>query len=330
MATQLAAPISCVRFLPQFAVPDGDGDGREAPGAALAVAAEDALQIVHLNAGDGLPVTAAAAERVPLDSRATALCCGRQQHDDAAPVLVGTESGGLYAHAPWQWRPRQRQGARARPQLALSSAVAGVATGAAVSDGGELLLFRADAQREFAVTQRRADADAVGFTAVAAFSAAEYAAASVSGAVSLWDTRASVDSGPHAALEHRHARAAGGVVLALDANESLALGGTDRGEVIVWDRRRAHAPVAAPAASSASSLWPSTVSRAHDGPVLDVRCARGRSASHASCGADGRVYFGGREHRLGGDYARSVDLHEEGEMVAFGGDDGALQVKLLH
>jgi len=171
-----------------------------------------------------------------------------------------------------------------------------------------------------------------GFSAFAALEHSfEVMTATRDGAVRCWDLRVRADASsaaselPSALLASSISafpRPQGSIPLCMDVDERYVVAGTDCGDVLEWDRRQ-----------PASLL---RADRLHEGPVLDARsvqCAGGQRKI-ASCGTDGRVYFGSTAADLGpvvrggpgADFANSLDIIQTERLIAFGGDAGLVYV----
>lgn len=136
--------------------------------------------------------------------------------------------------------------------------------------GGVVLTFGAHGTLHSPEGGIQPRADPVGFRAAAALDRATAAAAGLSGDVGIWDARAG-----------RVQTLGGGngacCVSADPAQPHFVLAGTLGGELAVWDRRMADAPVGRVAL--------------HDGPVWELAVVASRPGLLLSCGEDSKVWL---------------------------------------
>jgi WD40 repeat protein len=173
-----------------------------------------------------------------------------------------------------------------------------------------------------------------GFTAFACSEGASgIVTATRSGHVQYWDLRTPIHVRQNNLIANHVAAGSdemfplppASIPLCLDMDERRVVAGTDAGDILEWDRRQTTKHLRA--------------DHLHEDAVCDVRCLRSTDGYQqiASCGMDGRVYFGSTANDLGpvarggpgADFAMSMDVNQTERLVAFGGDAGLLYVHKL-
>mmetsp|Transcript_242 Transcript_242/g.770 ORF Transcript_242/g.770 Transcript_242/m.770 type:complete len:401 (+) Transcript_242:117-1319(+) len=212
------------------------------------------------------------------------------------------------------------------PEGEAASAVSSLSSTTAIGTGSEgtIAVMEVDTGK---ASSERYGSDGIGIRAAVRLSSSGFATAGMSGYVSVWDAREGLQT-PVQRLRYPMSRAS---MLCMDvdaAQTHFLFAGTDRGEVVCWDRRKEHFP-ASRTAAHASQIW-------------DIRLMKARPGVLLSCGEDASVLawdFTAAAHRgVGTDEywtaevteedlkqlavgktlaVNSVDVHPRGDLVSY-------------